>query len=243
MNNQQNRDVTVILPIYNLRKRGLKRVYNSVYSLQKQDCEIIVVDGSNDAQYNEMKQLLKGFRVEHYHLPLEEFNKPILLNKGIELADTEYIFCSDADYIFKHNLINVCKDYRGNNILLHKKVKMLPSVNITKSRIDKWTFPKCNYNAWGTLANGAMQYSTKQFFLDNPYNEEMSGFGGMDNLTAYMAHKNWVAIVWVDESEMLHQHHPIENKMSGSNAIKFKRNQKILADYIREHNLPTLLMK
>ena len=238
-----NKDVTVILPIYNLRKRGLKRVYNSVYSLQKQDCNIIVVDGSDEGQFNEMKSLLKGFRVEHIHYPLEEFNKPKLLNEGIRLANTEYIFCSDADYIFKSDLINKCKDHRGKNILIHKKVKMLPSVNITKSRIDKWRFPRCRFNQWGTLANGAMQYSTKQFFIDNPYNEEMSGFGAMDNLTADVAYKNWVAIVWMEESEMLHQQHPIEKKMSGENLIKFKRNQKILADYIKEHDLPTLLKR
>jgi len=238
-----SKDVTVILPIYNLRNRGLKRVMNSVYSLQKQDCNIIVVDGSNEAQFNEMKGFLRGLNVLHYHLPLEEFNKPILLNKGIELSTTEYIFCSDADYIFKHDLINICKDSRGKNVLLHKKVKMLPAVNITKSRIDNWTFPKCKFNIWGTLANGGMQYATKQFFIDNPYNEEMSGFGAMDNLTAYMAFKNWVAIVWVEESEMMHQSHPTEKKMSGSNLVKFKRNQQILADYIKKHDLPTLLKR
>tara|TARA_R110002096_G_scaffold60958_1_gene151773 strand:+ start:2952 stop:3671 length:720 start_codon:yes stop_codon:yes gene_type:complete len=238
-----SKDVTVILPIYNIRKRGLKRVMNSVYSLQKQDCNIIVVDGSEIDQFLELHTLLKGLNVEHVHFPIDEFNKPMLLNEGIRLSNTDYIFCSDADYIFKSDLIDTCKQYRGKNVLLHKKVKMLHSTNITTSRIKGWRFPKCNYNAWGTLANGAMQYSTKEFFNDNPYNEEMSGFGAMDNLTAYMAHKNWVAIVWVEESEILHQHHPVEKKMSGENLIKFKRNQKILADYIRLHNLPTILSK
>jgi len=238
-----SRDVSVILPIYNLRKRGLKRVMNSVYSLQSQDCEIFVIDGSDEIQFNEMSTLLKGLRVNHIHFPLKEFNKPKLLNKGIQLANTEYIFCSDADYIFKHNLIEVCKEHRGKNVLLHKKVKMLPNINITKSRIKNWSFPQCRFNQWGTLANGAMQYAERNFFIDNPYDERMSGFGAMDNLTAYKAFKNWVAIVWVEESEIMHQNHPIENKMSGENLIKFKRNQQILADYIKEHDLPKLLKR
>ena len=236
-------DVTVILPVYNLRKRGVKRVMNSVYSLQKQDCNIIVVDGSRLIDFVELKSLLKGLDVNHVHFPIEEFNKPMLLNEGVRLSSTEYIFCSDADYIFKDDLIEVCKKYRGKNVLLHKKVKMLPSTNVTISRINSWKFPKCRFNDWGTLANGAMQYSTKRFFTDNHYNEEMSGFGAMDNLTTYFAYNNSVVVLWVDESEILHQHHHIENKISGSNLIKFKRNQKILADYIKENNLPKLLHK
>lgn len=235
--------VTVILPIYNIRNRGLKRVMNSVYSLQKQNCDIIIVDGSEIGQFNDLKPFLKGLNVLHVHLPLTEFNKPILLNKGISLATTEYIFCSDADYIFKHDLIEVCESKRSKETLLHKKVKMLPSVNITKTRIDNWKFPLCKYNVWGTLANGAMQYASKQFFIDNPYIEEMSGFGAMDNLVSYVAYHNKMDIVWIEESEIMHQHHPIEKKMIGANKVKFERNQKILQDYVDKHNLPKLLRR
>ena len=236
-------NVTVILPIYNIRNRGLKRVMNSIYSLQNQDCDIILVDGSEESQFNDMKQLLKGLNVLHIHLPLIEFNKPKLLNKGIQLSTTEYIFCSDADYIFKSDLIKVCESERSKETLLHKKVKMLPSVNITKSRIDQWKFPFCKFNVWGTLANGAMQYATKQFFIDNPYIEEMSGFGAMDNLVSYVAYNNGMKIKWVEESEIMHQHHPIEKKMSGANKVKFERNQRILQSYVDENNLPILLRR
>ena len=236
-------DVTVILPIYNLRKRGLKRVMNSVYSLQNQDCDIIVVDGSEPLQFHEMELLLRGLRVKHLHYPLEEFNKPKLLNYGINNSVTEYIFCSDADYLFKSDLIDVCKRHRSKKRLLHKKVKMLPSMNITRSTIDKWKFPNCKFNQWGTLANGAMQYATKKFFTENPYIEEMSGFGAMDNLVTYIATNEGYEVSWLDDSELLHQDHPIERKMSGSNLIKFKRNQNILQDYVDLHNLPRLLKR
>jgi hypothetical protein len=120
---------------------------------------------------------------------------------------------------------------------------MLPPMNITKTRIDNWKFPKCKHNEWGTLANGAMQYATRKYFIYNPYNEEMSGFGAMDNLTAYVAYNTGIFMKWIDESVIIHQHHPIERKMSGLNKIKFDRNQKILADYIKRYNLPKLLNK
>ena len=216
---------------------------NSVYSLQKQNCDIIIVDGSEVGQFNDLKPFLKGLDVLHYNLPLKEFNKPKLLNKGIELSNTEYVFCSDADYIFKHDLIEVCDNLHGKDILLHKKVKMLPAVNITTSRIKNWKFPQCKFNTWGTLANGAMQYATKEFFIKFPYNEEMSGFGAMDNLTAYIAYQNKMKIFWVEESEIMHQHHPIEKKISGENKFKFERNQKVLSDYIKKYDLPKLLFK
>ena len=70
----------------------------------------------------------------------------------------------DGDYIFKSDLISECEWFRGEDILLHKKVKMLPAANITTNRIKNWSFPPCKFNVWGTLANGAMQYATKQFF-------------------------------------------------------------------------------
>lgn len=235
--------VTVILPIYNIRKRGLKRVMNSVYSLQSQECDIIVVDGSEIGQYNDLAALLKGLRVQHIHLPLSEFNKPKLLNKGIQSATTAYIFCSDADYIFSPDMIQICLDRQDPNSLMHKKVKMLPSINISRSRIKSWSFPACKFNVWGTLANGAMQYASKKFFNENPYNEEMSGFGAMDNLTAYVAYWRGMDIFWIDEGEILHQHHAIEKKMSGENRLKFDRNQRILEDFRKKHNIPKLLSR
>ena len=235
--------VTVILPIYNIRGRGFKRVLNSVYSLQKQNCDIIIVDGSEENQYLNLKAILKNVTVRHLWVPMLEFNKPRLLNIGIKYSKTEYIFCSDADYIFSPGLIDICERERGEATLLHKKVKMLPAVNITTTRINNWRFPACKYNVWNTLANGAMQYSTRKFFTDNPYNDEMSGFGAMDNLTTYVAFKNGFNIVWVEDGEILHQHHPIEKKMSGENMRKFERNQKVLADYIKKYRLPKLLSK
>jgi len=120
---------------------------------------------------------------------------------------------------------------------------MLPAANITKNRVKSWNFPQCKFNPWGTLANGAMQHASKEFFLKHPYNEEMSGFGAMDNLTAYVSFNNGLNIVWMDESEILHQHHPIEKKMCGDNLLKFQRNQRILQDYVNKYDLPKLLKK
>ena len=121
---------------------------------------------------------------------------------------------------------------------------MLPfRMNISDNLVRKWKFPRCDYNEWGTLANGACQYATRDFFTKNPYPEEMDGFSAMDNIMAYIAFNNGLKINWIQESEILHQWHPIEKKMTGDNKAKFKRNQKILSDYIKKYNLPKLLKR
>jgi len=238
--------VSLIIPIHNILKRGFKRVRNSVVSLQSQMeyiDDIIIVDSSERVQYDMLHALLDGFKVRHIHYPLHSFNKPKLLNYGIKEANSKYIMCTDGDYLFKEDFLYICSVHRRENTMMHKQVKMLPNMNIRDSKIKEWKFPACGYNIWGKLANGAVQYATKEFFIDNPYPEEMEGFTAMDNLMTYMAYNNGLKIHWIQESEILHQYHPIVNKMAGSNREKTDKNQATLQSYINEHQLPCLLHK
>lgn len=238
--------VSVIIPIHNLFRRGLKRVLYSIYSLHEQIDfidEIIIVDSSIQHEYNELSHLLKGLPVKHIHFPQYSFNKPLLLNRGIQEAKSKYIMCTDADYLFKKDFLEACEKHRGEKVMMHKQVKMLPNMNHSLHSVKRWRYPASGYNIWGTLANGACQYATREFFLANPYPEEMEGFSAMDNIMTYMAYNNGLEIKWIGESEILHQHHPVVNKMAGANREKFDRNQTILQGYINTHNLPCLLKK
>lgn len=205
--------------------------------------DIIIVDSSERIQYDMLNALLDGFKVNHIHYPLHDFNKPKLLNKGISEANSKYIMCTDGDYLFAKDFMYYCSVHRREKNLLHKQVKMLPNMNVKDAQIHNWKFPACGYNIWGTLANGACQYATKEFFDANPYAEEMAGFTAMDNLMTYVAHNKGLQIHWLQESEILHQYHPIVNKMAGSNREKTDRNQAVLQAYITKHNLPCLLHK
>ena len=187
--------------------------------------------------------LLFGFDVRHIHYPLHEFNKCKLLNKGIQESESKYIMATDGDYIFKADFLKTCEHFRSEKRMLHKKVKMLPNMDIKKDKIISWKFPKCGFNVWGQFANGACQYATKDFFINNPYPEEMDGFGAMDNMMYYIAVNNGLEVIWMDESEILHQHHAVVNKMGGANREKFDRNQRLLAEYKNENNLPDMLFK
>jgi len=221
---------------------------NSVISLGEQmECieDIIVVDSSDDNQYNMLAFLLTGYEVKHIRFTLREFNKPKLLNKGIKEASSKWIMCTDADYLFAKDFLHTCTQQRNEKRMMFKEVVMLPNMDIKKGHVLSWKFPKGGYNVWGHLANGACQYATKEFFVSNPYPEEMDGFSAYDNLMAYMAFNNGLEIHWIPRgsSEILHQYHPIVNKMAGNNRAKFDRNQETLQEYIRKHNLPCILSK
>lgn len=238
--------VSIIIPIHDILRRGYLRVRHCVISLQNQldyIDEIIIVDSSERSQYDMLNSLLSGFNVKHIHYPLYSFNKPKLLNKGIQLAKSEYIMCTDADYLFEKDFLYHCQRLRNDKRILHKQVRMLPNMKINDSTVLEWRFPKSPYNKWGKLANGACQYANRDFFLSNPYNEEMEGFSAMDNLMTYVAYNNGLEPIWIDESDILHQSHAIVNKMGGSNRAKFDNNQAILQKYINDNNLPCLLSK
>ena len=238
--------VSIVIPIHNIRHRGFNRVLYFVYSLVEQIDhieDIIIVNSSIQPDFNELDHLLRGLPVKHIFTPQKSFNKPLLLNKGIKSAKSKYILCTDADYLFKKDFLEVCEKYRGEKVIIHKQVKMLPRINHSLSSIKQWKYPYSEYNVWGKLANGACQYATKKFFIDNPYPEEMDGFGAMDNIMSYIAYNKGLDIKWITESEILHQHHPIANKQGGGNREKFKRNQKFLSDYIKDNDLPILLKK
>lgn len=205
--------------------------------------DIIIVDSSEKIQYDMLNALLQSLNVKHIHYPLYDFNKPKLLNKGIQEANSKYIMATDCDYIFKSDFMKVCSEQRNENRMMHKQVKMLPNMNMSKEKIALWKFPAAGFNIWGKLANGACQYATKEYFVNNPYPEDMAGFSGMDNIMTYMAFKEGLEIHWINESEILHQYHSVVNKMHGHNRKPFDDNQKKLNDYIRDNNLPCLLHK
>lgn len=215
--------IDVIIPVHNIAKRGLARVYNSVYSLLKQDVnQIFIINSSTDNEFNILNSLLKFKKVVHVHIPSEEFNKPKLLNYGLKLSSTDYIFMTDADYVFKSDLLKVCKKHRSPNRILLKEVKMLKNMNITKQVIDRWLFPlRIPFNDFGKIADGAMQYAKREWFLKvGGYDERMSGLCGMDNDMHARAVRDGLEDYWVTESEILHQYHKVEKELKQANSAK-----------------------
>lgn len=192
------------------------------------------MDGSDEDQYQELKYFTDQYSFcNHVHLKQEVFNKPALLNYAIKNSDADYIIASDADYIFKRDFLSTYDKFCGPQKMLLKEVQMMPHMNITLNRIHFWQFDKYKLNRWGKLANGAAQCATREYFLNNPYNEQMEKLGGMDNLAVYTAEKKGLDISWITESVILHQFHPISSMKWDD---QFNKNQQIIKDELKRLN-------
>jgi hypothetical protein len=197
--------IDVIIPVWNLARRGLQRVYWSVYSLQGQ-CEITIVNGSGEGEVKQLEEILRGMKYRHILNPLEELNLSILHNRGIRESECEWILRTDADYIFRGDFIRTMESRLDRGKFLLKQPRKLPKINITKSRVDMWKFPKCIL--WDKIGDGACQLTSREWFLKNPYDERMRLYGVMDNDMHSRASLE-LEIEWVEESEILHQWHPV----------------------------------
>lgn len=207
--------IDIIIPVHNLARRGLSRVYYSCYSLLKQADyidNIYVINSSKDVEFFNLDSLLKPLdKVKHIRLKLDTFNKPKLLNHGLRLGTSEYVLFTDADYIFKNDLLKTCKKLRSDKRILLKEVKMLPHINISTNLIDNWKFPPSPFNSFGKIADGALQYAKREWFIKvGGYDERMALLCGMDNDMHARAVRDGLEDKWVVDSEILHQFHRIE---------------------------------
>ena len=234
---------TVIIPVYNISRRGVQRLYFSLLSLQSQNCVIMVVDGSDEEQHIKIKEICSKFDCQYIWYNTNEFNMPILHNIGIRKAKTEYILTTGADFLFAPDFMEVCMQHRSKERILFKEVGMLGKTNITESRIKSWIFPKTGLNQWHHEANGGCQYTTQEWFLENPYDEQMSGFGAMDNLCGYKAYVSGLELYWIPQSELLHIWHPIQKYKNHIDNEKTKCNHRILSEYCKKHNLTKEVLK
>ena len=243
--------VDVIVPVHNIIKRGAKRIHLLCHSLKCQSDKIgkvYIPDSSDTKQYKDVDRMVSMFPfVEHFPVENPLFNKPKLINEAIKRSDSEYIFLTDCDYIFSKDILSHCERYRGKENIIFKKTLDLPSMNyLSTSIIDRWRFPKPRKNMWGTLANGAMQYAHRDFFIkaikDNPEYLKMEGWGAMDNIIAYIANHEKMKIIWMNNGTILHQFHKSLKRKDSMDVKRFNNNQKILMEYCRKTNQPQTLL-
>ena len=206
-------NLDIALTVHNLvgAKRGLERVQNLCHSLSTQSLNCVwVMDSSNKLEYAMLHKMLKDFSfVKHIHIHQDIFNKPKLLNQAMKLSDAKWFMCTDADYIFKKDLLEVCRKHRSEDRLLLKEVNMLPRIAIDYNMIDKWKFPKAPKNQFGKIADGALQYTTRAWFEKvGGYDERMDKLCGMDNDLHARAKRDGLIPYWIEESQILHQWHP-----------------------------------
>ena len=97
--------VSVVIPTYN-RKAFIQEALNSVLDQSYLDYEVIVVDDGSTDNTGEMIQNTYGMRV-HYYWQHNQ-GESVARNKGIELANGEYIAFLDSDVDFLSGKLSIC---------------------------------------------------------------------------------------------------------------------------------------
>lgn len=210
--------VRLIVAIRNIQElRGFDRIEWFLYSLyrQKYPCRVSVADGSDNEQHEALKRFIEKLPFETtfltlHHVPMDVFNKPILINSAAKACDDEYLIFSDIDYVFHRLAIETGMRYASPDRLVLCKVKMLPQkFTMTQQRIDQWRMGKHKYNGGGDTACGAFQLHHRSFFEQSGgLDERMQGMCGMDESFVRRAKMSGKEIRWIeDHTEILHQWH------------------------------------
>ena len=225
-------EVTIIIPVHNIAKRGLERVYYSLLSLSKQTIPIraIVVDSSNPKAYKELNEGIKHFDFcQHIPTKEREFNLCRLFNKGIHLSGTPWIATTGADFLFAPDFFEAMQARQDKDTLLLKQVRSLAMTDpITFDTVTNWTFPERDFTYNGSKdACGGIQYAHIDLWKEiNGYDNRMAFWGGMDEDIRNRATK-YKAVHWVKESIFFHMPH-IQEKLKTTFHIKqAKKNWKI----------------
>jgi glycosyltransferase involved in cell wall biosynthesis len=229
-------DTTAIIPIYNLKRAGRddRRLKWVLMSLSQQ-MRVIVVDGSRYAVHREhiSKAQANFDRVEWISHAQEEFNLCELHNIAIREVRTEWVQITGVDLIFHPGYLDYVKKFRAPDRYIMSEVLMCPRQGVTQDKILNGTLIKGPKNPFGKLANGTV-YAHRDFFLANPYPEEMKALGAQDNLMYYVAKNAGLEVGWLPETLVYHLAHQIS---TFKRTPSFEVNQRILEDYIKKHGL------
>jgi FkbM family methyltransferase len=209
--------ITVILPIYQLAGRGLDRVDRSLYSIALNSAipPVIVMDGSQPDQFAAVESITARYPfAQHVAWPLQRFNMPVLFNRGIERAQTPYLFCTGADFLYRQDFFARLGQTMTPDSFVVAPVRMLPRCDISEAMVAAWSFPPTHPNAFGTWADGLQCFHRSWYDRAGGYDERMAGWGGMDNDHHFRARRAGLHCRWLEGSEVLHIWHETE-KASG----------------------------
>ena len=127
--------------IYPYRNRDIRRVKNSLESLQQQannDFAIYLVNyGSNETYTEQIEDLLTDYDFVNYsylYTELQPWNKSKAINSVLKQLETGYFFVADIDMIFHPNFTETAMELLKNNEAWYFQVGFLSE---EESRISK----------------------------------------------------------------------------------------------------------
>jgi FkbM family methyltransferase len=222
-------NLTVILPIYQLAGRGLARVDRSLYSIARNSLvpPVLVMDGSQPDQFAAVEAITARYPfVQHVAWPLQRFHMPVLFNRGIERAQTPYLFCTGADFVYRQDFFASLAAEMTPDRFVIAPVRMLPRCDVSEAMVGAWSFPPTHANAFGEWADGLQCFHRSWYERAGGYDERMAGWGGMDNDHHFRARRAGLDCRWLQGSEVLHIWHETE-KASGPDRAEKQRQSRL----------------
>ncbi|MFA6339053.1 MAG: glycosyltransferase family 2 protein [Candidatus Paceibacterota bacterium] len=113
MDNNLNPKVTVLMPVYNSEKY-LREAIDSILNQTFKDFEFLII---NDGSTDKSSEIIKSYKDSRIRLieNLENLGMADNFNKGIELAQGEYVVRMDSDDISLPNRIETQVDFMDKN--------------------------------------------------------------------------------------------------------------------------------
>lgn len=208
--------ITAVIPI---RNRSGVRVENCLRSLRWQegvdDFEIVLGDlGSTGKHKASLLELCETYDARFVSLPHDDlWNRSLALNTGIRAARGEYVFCTDADMIFKPNFLASALEAQaqanGRAMVLCRCHDLPPYV--PEKLWEQSDFPMLERSSHvrRTSGVGACQVAPRSFFEEvHGYDEKFVFWGSEDVDMTSRAERYGLELTWMsDRTVMLHQWH------------------------------------
>ena len=226
---------SVIIATKDLKRgnRSLSRLFFQWVSLDRPGVEVLVMDGSNNAEHKLICQMMAKTTAIVHHRPQETLNLPALWNEGVRLATHGRILISGADFLYSPDFFTEAEKVWTPKRLVMCMTHELPNIGITERMVRDWLWNwpriKVFFAANPKLANG-IQYATKELFTKIPFDERLEKLGGMDNLQAYKCEREGYEPFWWEQKNVLHQWHPISRMKFDK---QFNDNLKVISDYVK----------
>ena len=203
----------MITILYTYRDKDIKRVKNSLLSLQNQtnqSFEISFVDYGSSSKYGiALALLLNQFSTINYHYSFvknQPWSRSKAINIGLKKIETPHVFIADIDMIFHENFIEKLYNIANPNVSTYFKVGFLNESETAQNK------DFASYNIAYESTIGAQGLSLFPMIALNKINgfDEFYHFWGAEDTDIHFRMQNaGFEVEFYDlEILMLHQWHP-----------------------------------
>ncbi len=219
--------LSAIIPVRNRSGTRLRNCLNSLRWQQVEgerlgvELEIVLSDyGSNPEHAASIRALAEQFDAKvARNEEFGDWNRSRALNLGIQQAEGEYVWCTDADMIFAPSFaqsILAVHARRPGQALVVCACSDLPE-RVAERAYELADFSMLSRAATRrrairleSLGTGACQSASREFFFHaRGYDERYVHWGSEDSDMRDRALAHGLELVWItDQTEMLHQWHP-----------------------------------